>query len=62
MRSLCMLALGLLLVAPAARAQDRAGAPDTLGLVHAPPIVVTANRVEIPINKQIRFMSPPCGG
>ncbi len=51
MRNLSAIALGLLLVAPAARAQEDAAVPDTLDLFHAPPIVVTVDRVETPVSE-----------
>jgi len=51
MRKFSAIALGLLLVAPAARAQEQEAAEDTLGLFHAPPIVVTADRVETPVSQ-----------
>jgi vitamin B12 transporter len=51
MRKLSAIALGLLLVAPAARAQEQEAAEDTLGLFHAPRIVVTADRVETPVSQ-----------
>jgi vitamin B12 transporter len=53
MRKLSAIALGLVLFAPAARAQEEEGAAalDTLDLFHAPPIVVTADRVEIPVSR-----------
>ena len=50
MRRLLAIALALLALAPAARAQEGA-APDSLELFHVPRIVVTADRVETPITE-----------
>ncbi|HET9581743.1 MAG TPA: TonB-dependent receptor [Gemmatimonadota bacterium] len=51
MKKLAALASGLLLLAPAARAQQDATATDTLDLFHAPPLVVTVDRVETPASQ-----------
>lgn len=50
MRRLLAIALALLALAPAARAQEGA-APDSLELFHVPRIVVTADRVETKITE-----------
>ena len=51
MSKLSAILLGLLLVAPAARAQQGGAAQDSLDLFHAPPLVVTVDRVVTPFSQ-----------